>query len=194
MHQFQVTIDFLKELRPPPWVLTAIIPDGHTTTVTVHTVEETIAFLGRHNGKQNLYYTLNATRTAMSKKPKKADIVAVEYLHADLDPADGESPDDAKARYLGQLNGSFEPPPTWIVDSGGGIQAGWQMDEPIGLEGDDREALVAEAENRSKALMLRLGSEAGTQNIDRILRLPGTINIPNAKKLIRVVSLAPRLS
>ena len=88
MQQFQVTIDFLKELRPPPWVLTAIIPDGHTTTVTVHTVEETIAFLDRHNGKQNLYYTLNATRTAMSKKPKKADIVAVEYLHADCDPAE----------------------------------------------------------------------------------------------------------
>ena len=115
-------------------------------------------------------------------------------MHADLDPADGETPEAAKARYLGQLENGFEPPPTWIVDSGGGIQAGWRMDEPIGLEGADREALVAEAENRSKALMLRLGSEAGTQNIDRILRLPGTINIPNAKKLIRVVSLAPRLS
>ena len=71
-NDFQVTIDFLKELRPPPWVLTAIIPDGHTTTITAHTVEEATAFLGRHNGKQNLYYTLNPTKTAMTKKPKKA--------------------------------------------------------------------------------------------------------------------------
>jgi RecA-family ATPase len=180
---FQVTIDFLQELRPPPWILTAIVPDGHTTTVTAHTVDAVVAFCGEHNGKNNLYYTLNVTRTAMSKKPKKADIVAVEYLHADLDPADGESPDDAKARYLGQLNGSFHPPPTWVVDSGGGIQAGWRLAEPIGLENEDREALIPTIEGRSKEIMFRLGSEAGTQNIDRILRLPGTINVPNKKKM-----------
>ncbi len=47
---------------------------------------------------------------------------------------------------------------------------------------DETAAQITEVEYRVK-LMETLGSVAGTQNIDRILRLPGTVNLPNAKKL-----------
>ena len=141
--------------------------------------------MSEHNGRRNLYYSVNPTRKAITSKAKKTDIAAVEYLLADLDPADGESSEAAKARYLAQLNGSFEPKPTATVDSGNGIQCLWRLTDAIVLPEEEavRKAIIEDVEARSAALMVRLGAKAGTQNIDRILRLPGTTNLPNAKKL-----------
>ena len=79
---------FLEKLRPGgPWVLTAIVPDGATTTITARTPDEVEAFVRKHDGKRNLYYSVNPTRTAMCKKAAKTDIAAIEYALADLDPA-----------------------------------------------------------------------------------------------------------
>jgi X-X-X-Leu-X-X-Gly heptad repeat protein len=159
------------------------LPDGGapTTTRTAHTAAEIDAFLREYNGKRNIYYSTNRTKTEITKKASKKDIAAVEYLLADLDPADGETSEGAKARYLEQLNGSFEPKPTAIVDSGNGIQCLWRLAERIELP-PDAGAIIANAEARSAALMVRLGAKPGTQNIDRILRLPGTTNLPTKAK------------
>ena len=188
-------VEFLEKLRPGgPWVLTAIVPDGGTTTITAKDAEEIKAFIREHDGKRNLYYSVNPTRTALSKKAAKIDIAAIEYALADLDPADGETPEQAKARYLAQLNGEFEPKATALVDSGNGIQVLWRLKdrivlgEPIKNEqgkfafSQEDSAKIDDVEARVAAVMLRLGSKAGTQNIDRILRLPGTMNLPNKKK------------
>jgi Family of unknown function (DUF5906) len=190
-------IEFLRQLRPAgPWVLTAIVPDGGTITQTFAVEDEIGArtFVQRHNGKRNIYYSVNPTRSAMSRKAAKADIAAVEYLLADLDPKEGESPEAAKARYLEALE-THEPAPTVIVDSGNGIQCLWKLTAPISLgplvtTGDGKKvlspettAIVSEVEARTEAQMLELGSIAGTQNVDRILRLPGTTNLPNRKKI-----------
>src|SRR5262245_3762307 len=179
------SISFLEQLRPSgPWVLTAIIPDGRTITISARTTTEINAFVREHNGKLNLYYAVNPLRNLMWKKAAKADVAAIEYLLADLDPAIGETSEAAKARYLGQLNGSFEPKPTAIIDSGNGIQCLWRLTNPIVLPEEEavRKAIIEDVEARVKALMARLGAKPGTQNIDRILRLPGTTNLPNAKK------------
>ena len=86
-----------------------------------------------------------------------------------------------KTRYLKQLEGTFEPKPTAIVNSGNGIQGLWQLAERIELPAD-AEPIIADVEARTAEIMVRLGAKPGTQNIDRILRLPGTINLPNKKK------------
>jgi predicted P-loop ATPase len=188
-------VAFLEWLRPGgPWVLTAIVPDGVTQTITAKTAQDVENFVARYNGKRNLYYSVNPTRAAMSKKAAKTDIAAIEFALGDLDPKEGETPEQAKARYLKQFNGgSFKPRPSALVDSGGGLQTLWKLKDRIALGqpvrndgelkfSDADQATIADVEARVATMMERLGSKAGTQNIDRILRLPGTINVPNAKK------------
>ena len=68
----------------------------------------------------------------MTRKAAKVDIAAIEYLLGDLDPHDGESPEDAKARYLKALK-TFKPAATAIIDSGNGIQGLWKLATPIEL-------------------------------------------------------------
>ncbi|HEY5131756.1 MAG TPA: phage/plasmid primase, P4 family [Bradyrhizobium sp.] len=194
-----VAVDFLEWLRPGgPWVLTAIIPDGKTVTITARNADEVRRFVRANDGKKNIYYSVNPTRTAMTRKASKVDIAAIEYLLSDLDPRDGETTEAAKARYLAALE-THEPTATAIVDSGNGTQRLWrlakriELPEPVTIKNAKGEkerrlvpeaaAIIADVEARSAALMVRLGGTAGTQNIDRILRLPGTTNLPNRKKV-----------
>ena len=174
-HKFTMACDFLQHIRPGgPWTLTAIIPDGRTETKTVTSAEAVIRFIREHNGTRNLYFTINRLKRAKTSKPSKFDFAAVEYLHADLDPRHDETPEDAKARYRAAI-AALGLEPFAQVDSGNGIQVLYRLAETT----DDFDA----AEARSLALTLKLGGPPGTQNIDRVFRIPGTTNIPNKVKL-----------
>lgn len=73
---------FLKRFRPGgPWVLTAIIPDGRTTTSTFR--EDQMDLLRRwiagRTGRENIYFQVNATGDRnITKKTTKADIARAE--------------------------------------------------------------------------------------------------------------------
>ncbi len=195
-------VNFLKQLRPGgPSVLTAIAPMTNAIeTITAQNENEVRQFVRRWNGKCNIYYSVNPTRGAMTSKAAKVDIAKVEYLLADLDPNDDERPEAAKTRYLKALE-TFKPAPTAIIDSGNGVQVLWRLTDSIDLAkyepvlvtnaktgklerqlSPEAAVVVANVESRVEALMLHLGSKAGTQNVDRILRVPGTTNLPNKKK------------
>ena len=175
-------VEFLQQLHPDgPWVLTAIIPDGPTTTATFTEPERAREFIAEHNLRrgENVYYSINPPKRHLQSKAKKEDIAEVVYLHVDADPRDDESPEEAKAR-IRQVLETFPHKPTFEVDSGNGLQFLWQLENPIELR--DAED-IARTEARNHALAETFGADASTRNIDRIFRLPGTYNYPNRKKL-----------
>jgi Family of unknown function (DUF5906)/RepB DNA-primase from phage plasmid len=175
------SLDFLEHWCPGgPWVLTSIVPDGRTTTetFTAQSLRQMHDWIDRRQGVQNIYFTVNRTSNAMEVKPKKSHIVAALALHVDVDPRAGE-PLDAERRRALDLLQRYAPPPTVIIDSGGGLQGFWKLDAPAELAGDP-----LPVEDRNRHIEAALQADA-CHNIDRIMRLPGTVNIPNKKKLAR---------
>jgi hypothetical protein len=175
---------FLGDLRPErrEYVITAIPPEGGATTTRTFTdLEEARQFIVRYNDqkRQNLYYTSALCRAeTMNSKPRKADIAVVCYLHVDADPSKDETPAEFKKRMLARIAG-FKPAPTFVVDSGNGLQFLWELQEPVDITGED---VIRDIEARNYALAAALGADPSTRNIDRLLRLPGTTNYPNTKK------------
>ncbi len=176
---------FLEGWQPGgPWVLASIVPDtGRITTVTftADQVEAMCAWISERQGKQNIYFTVNETNGPMKKKPKKSDMVRALGLHVDVDPRPGEAFADERGRAL-QVLREYNPPPTVIIDSGGGFQGFWAFEKSVELTGEpDDEARHLLVEDRNRRIEIKLGGD-NCHNIDRIMRLPGTVNVPNEKK------------
>jgi hypothetical protein len=178
----QQAIGFLQRLRPGgPWVLTAIVPDGPTRTVTTKNENEARDFIvGQNENGKNVYYQINPCKDALTSKASKDDIAAVEFLHVDADPADDESPAVFKQRMLPLIEQDARQRFA-MVDTGNGLQLLYRLEQPIEITGKD-DPTVDDAEARNRALAQAFGAKPGTQNIDRLFRIPGTINYPNARK------------
>ena len=162
--------------------LCSIVPDGNCTgrwfgadvpAATEWAAAESLA--GR-----NVYWTTNQVAEGCNKKPSKADILAARFAHVDIDPPKNGGPFD-KLRAQAELL-ALSVPPTLIIDSGGGLQAFWRLSGP---------ASPAEVESVNRSLAGRLGGD-NCHNIDRLMRLPGTVNYPNARK--RAAGRSPSLA
>jgi hypothetical protein len=172
-------VDFLEHWAPGgPWVLTAIEPDGPIETRTFRNRQATKKWIETWQGKRNIHFSVNTPKLDLKKKATKADIVAVNALHVDLDSPDGADPEQAKAAIILPRLKSYRLPPSVILDSGGGLQAFWLMREPVALNGPDS---IEQLEGYNRQLETALGGDH-CHNVDRIMRLPGTINLPNAVK------------
>jgi hypothetical protein len=122
-----------------------------------------------------IYFTVNVTTAGLDKKPSKKDIVAARFAHCDIDPPKEGGKLDREALF-DQLR-RLELKPSLIIDSGNGLQPLWRIDRAV----SDSKAI----EGVNQSLRHRLSGGDSCHNIDRLLRLPGTINYPSATKLAR---------
>jgi predicted P-loop ATPase len=134
-------------------------------------------WITNRQGRGNIYWTVNAAKPK-NKKPAKKDIETVVSLHVDLDPRANEDQDAAEERLTKELEG-YHHHASIIIKSGGGAWGIYDLVEPIPINGDPDK--IKDAESYNIALAHDLGGD-NCQNIDRVSRLPGTINVPNAKK------------
>ena len=192
---YQVTLDFLQRWRPDgPWVLAATAVEKDSSPI-VRTFmaedlpgDDALAFLEKYGPTKNLYFSVNPTIRPVHKKTSREDIREMAWLHVDLDP--GKPPEGTDAAEFivqereAQLALLRNPPagipqPTVIVDSGGGFWGFWKLKEPFQIDGaKDR---YEDAARYNKALEDDFSADH-CHNVDRIARLPGTVNRPDAVK------------
>ncbi|KAB0678059.1 DUF3987 domain-containing protein [Aureimonas leprariae] len=140
-------------------------------------------------GRWNIYYSVNEPAAgAPDDKLTKRDIAALRAIVADVDPRGAKPLDDerreiaAKAEVLQCADWA----PTVTIDTGGGAQFVWRLSRKL-----DPAEYIAWAEAQGRGLARELGGDA-VQNIDRIMRLPGTLNVPTAEKIAK--GRIPRLA
>ncbi|MCB9492243.1 MAG: hypothetical protein H6674_09295 [Dehalococcoidia bacterium] len=175
-------LEFLSWLCPDgPWTLTAIRPDEAKDiwTKTLKSVDDVGDWLKRYAYTHNVYYALNPLKAPVIRKARTDDVASLAWLHVDVDPRAREDLAEERKRILAMLSDPKSAPrPSAVVDSGGGYQAFWRLEDPMRLD-DARD--VDEATRYNRQLELVLGADA-CHNVDRILRLPGTVNWPDARK------------
>jgi Virulence-associated protein E len=182
------TVAFLKAL---PQTLDGretlvIIPEPDTKPPQTVTVphDKVTEFLTQKQGTHNCYFQVNLGPP--NKKAKKEEITHARMLHVDLD--------DPTPAALQSLQ-SFNPPPTAIIFSGGGHQAFWFFRTTIPTQTPAARDMIEDLNNRIRHAL----NADHCYNIDRIMRLPGTLNMPDDGKrkkgrttaLASVIELTP---
>jgi len=120
---------------------------------------------------------------------KKENVHYLSLFHAEIDYGiTGHKKQSAHESYEEALNTieTFHPEPTIIIHSGGGFHCYWVLSNPVKVS--DIGISVIESINRN--LLLKLGGDPGTHNIDRVLRIPGTFNfkIPDNPRPVSLIA------
>ena len=187
-----LAIGFLEGLDPKGrHHLTAIGSNGITTaSFDADEQERMRKWIDPRQGRSNLYYSVNEAKPEARRDSKltKKEIGTIRALTVDLDPTKVKGGDPTgqhvrreRERLLSVVKSAAadpECPPTLATDSGGGFQLIWHLKPSIPADGN-----IERVEGIVRTIGARLGGDPSTWNIDRIMRLPGTVNVLTPDKV-----------
>lgn len=146
-------------------------------------------FVLKHLNSANIYFGV-CTRKPDSSTGTKNDIYETSSYWADMDFKDygqeqGKPIDLKKGEVEARkILATFPSQPSAIINTGGGLQLYWFFD----LQNLDN---IEVLESTLREVCSRLQSDKSAAEIARVLRLPGTINFPDRKKIEKGGRLGP---
>jgi len=197
-------VDFLWSLPTDKVHVTAIRPDrGRRSSIKGRSFTRTEA--GRAEAKGwietaqkagwGIYFNdndLSADLGAGHNKASEAEVSHVRMMHVDADlPKDTKAAEFsvAKATLLARIK-AHRLPPSIIINSGNGFGVFWLLKTRIPTDGDVSKIADLKARNRQLAIDIGGGADH-CENLDRVMRVPGLTNFPNAAKRKRGCVKAP---
>jgi hypothetical protein len=154
--------------------------------------EEMRDWIEARQGKKNIYVSVNEARegTQQGKRLSENNIAAIRAIVSDIDIPKKGGPDGKhfqalKAKLLKDVVpklAKWDYPPSFIVDSGGGVQLWWMFYEPVAPENADRVKGIGHTINARIKEEFPEFKPDNVTDLPRVMRLPGTINVPDAKK------------
>lgn len=194
-------LDFLD-----PWDarhdLAAIDPEGIecATFLFPNEREKARRWIEARQGKKNLHIQVNQARkdAPRDKRLNEKHIGLIRAIPVDMD-IKVEDPSDfprLKTKLLKEVApkiAKLECPPNVIVDSGGGLQAWWIFDKCLEATPENAERVKGIGRTLSERLQTDFPEYEvdNVSDLPRLMRLPGTINIPDETKRKRGRSPAP---
>ena len=133
----------------------------------------------------DIYFSPNPIKGTLHKKATKEDVAEARYLWIDLDPRKDQPLETERAEMLPLLTTNAPegmPRPNRVIDSGRGYWGYWRIAKPEPADGSNG-SLTGAIESYGRGIEQAFGDRFadGCRNIDRIARLPGTVNTKTGK-------------
>ena len=124
--------------------------------------------------ERNIYFTCNPLAKKGDKHASENDLAEIWFVPLDCDPPADLSPEDREQWKADKIIELEATDAMSIVDSGNGVQAIFRLTEPVTKD---------KAKEIAETLIAKHGGDKAPKSPANLMRLPGTINYPNANKI-----------